>query len=129
MAVRAGVASIEHGTFIDEEGLKLMKERGTYLVPQLFSPEVLQQFEAAGWPEVVLRKARAAFAAQRDGLRRALKSGVKIAFGTDAGVFPHGQNPRQLARMVEVGMPPLEALRSATVYAADLLGWSDRSGR
>ena len=128
MATRAGVASIEHGTFIDEEGLKLMKERGTYLVPQLFSPEILHQLEAAGMPEVVLRKARDAFDAQLSGFRRALKSGVKIAFGTDAGVYPHGQNPRQLARMVAAGMAPLEALRSATLNAADLLGWSDRVG-
>ena len=128
MATRAGVASIEHGTFIDEEGLKLMKERGTYLVPQIFSPEVLHQFEQAGMPDVVLKKARAAFAAQLDGFRRALKSGVKIAFGTDAGVYPHGENPRQLARMVGAGMAPLEALKSATLNAADLLGWSDRVG-
>lgn len=128
MATRAGVASIEHGTFIDDEGLKLMKERGTYLVPQVFSPEVLHQFEQAGMPDVVLKKARAAFAAQLDGFKRALKSGVKIAFGTDAGVYPHGENPRQLTRMVNAGMAPLEALRSATVNAADLLGWSDRVG-
>ena len=128
MATRAGVASIEHGTFIDEEGLKLMKERGTYLVPQVFSPEIIHQFEQSGMPEVVLKKARAAFAAQLDGFRRALKSGVKIAFGTDAGVYPHGENPRQLTRMVGAGMAPLEALKSATLNAADLMGWSDRVG-
>ncbi len=128
MAVRAGVASIEHGTFVDDEGLRMMKERGTYLVPQVFSPEILKQFEASGLPEVMLRKAHNAFDAQRDGFRRAVKSGVKIAFGTDAGVFPHGENTRQLARMVEAGMAPIEVLRSATVNAADLLGWSDRVG-
>jgi len=128
MAVRAGVASIEHGTFVDDEGLKMMKERGTYLVPQLFSPDILKQFAAGGLPEVMQRKARMAFDAQRDGFRRAVRSGVKIAFGTDAGVFPHGENTRQLARMVDAGMAPIDVLRSATVNAADLLGWSDRVG-
>jgi len=129
MATRAGVASIEHGSLIDDEGIRLMKERGTYLVGDVYNHEyIMAEFKRLGYPESILKKEAEIGELQRANFGRAVKAGVKMAFGTDAAIFPHGWNARQFAFMVKCGMTPLQAIRAATVNAADLLGWSDRVG-
>jgi len=127
-AIRAGVASIEHGSFLDDEALRMMKERGVFLVPDLYNHEVILAGRARGYPEEFIEKERAAGESQRRVFRRALELGVRIAYGTDAAVIPHGDNARQFAVYVAHGMSPLAALRSATLEAAELLGWADRVG-
>jgi imidazolonepropionase-like amidohydrolase len=126
-AIRAGVASIEHGSFLDEEALQMMKQRGTYLVPDMYDDTVIMQ-QPPGYPNSFIQKERAAGQSQIKVVKRALQLGVKIAFGTDAGVYPHGDNGRQFAVYVQNGMTPVYAIQTATVNAADLLGWSDRVG-
>jgi imidazolonepropionase-like amidohydrolase len=129
MAARAGVASIEHGSLIDDEGIRLMKERGTYLVGDAYNHEyIMAEFKRLGYPENILKKETLVGELQRENLKRAVAAGVKTAFGTDAGVFPHGWNAKQFAFLVKCGMTPLQAIQAATVSAADLLGWSDRVG-
>ncbi len=129
MAVRAGVASIEHGSLLDEEGIRLMKERGTYLVSDIYNHEyILEAYARMGYPARLIEKEKQIGELQRENFRRAVLAGVKTAFGTDAGVYPHGQNAKQFAFMVKFGMTPLQAIRAATVEAAELLGWSDRVG-
>ena len=125
-AVRAGVASIEHGSFLDEEALQMMKQHGTFLVPDMYDDEVIMQ--DMSYPEEYRAKERIAGDAQRWGVRRAIALGVKIAFGTDASVIPHGDNGKQFNTYVNIGMTPLFAIQTATVNAAELLGWSDRVG-
>src|SRR4051812_7525744 len=128
-AVRAGVASIEHGSLLDDEGIKLMKERGTYLVADIYNDDyIMAEYKRLNFPEKILEKERQVGKAQRENFRRAAKAGVKIAFGTDAGVYPHGLNGRQFAFMVRYGLTPMQAIQAATTSAADLLGWSDRVG-
>jgi imidazolonepropionase-like amidohydrolase len=129
-AVLAGVASIEHGSFLDEEGARLMAERGTYLVPTLMAGEAVERAAAAGGlPPYIAEKARAAAAAMRNGVRIARAAGVPIALGTDAGVGRHGQNGHEFTLMVEWGgFTPMEAIVAGTVNAAKLLGWEDRVG-
>lgn len=128
-AVRAGVASIEHGSLLDDEGIRLMKERGTYLVADIYNDDyILSEYKRLNYPEKILDKERQIGKAQRENFRRAVRAGVKIAFGTDAGVYPHGLNGRQFAFMVRYGLTPMQAIQSATTSAADLLGWSDRVG-
>ena len=122
-AVRAGVASIEHGSTLDEEAIALMIEHGTYLVPTTY---LVDRINLAVLPPLVRAKAETILPIARESLKRAIAAGVKIAFGTDAGVFPHGENAREFAVYVKQGMSPLEALRSATLHAADLLGKKDR---
>jgi imidazolonepropionase-like amidohydrolase len=122
-AVRAGVASIEHGSTLDEEAIALMVERGTYLVPTTY---LVDRINLAVLPPLVRAKAETILPIARESLKRAIAAGVKIAFGTDAGVFPHGENAKEFAVYVKQGMSPLEALRSATLHAADLLGKKDR---
>jgi imidazolonepropionase-like amidohydrolase len=123
-AVRAGVASVEHGTFLDEEGIRLMKEHGTYLVADIYDDDFISGEEArrGGMPKDFLEKERDAGRIQRENFRRAVRAGVRIAFGTDAGVYPHGDNARQFAYQVKFGQTPMEAIRSATVVAAELIG-------
>jgi imidazolonepropionase-like amidohydrolase len=130
-AVRAGVASVEHGGLVDEEGVRLMKQRGTYLVPDIYTDVyILEHGAEQGLPPKILEKERWLRGQQDANWSRAFKAGVKFAFGTDAGVYPHGQNARQFALLVRhVGMSPMDAIRMATVNAADLMGWSDRVGR
>jgi imidazolonepropionase-like amidohydrolase len=124
-AVAAGVASIEHGSLIDEEGIRMMKERGTYLVADVYNDDwILAEFAKMGYPEKILEKERKIGLVQRENFQKAVKAGVKQAYGTDAGVYPHGMNGRQFAHMVRWGMTPLQAIQSATVNAADLLGWT-----
>lgn len=122
-AIRAGVASIEHGSMLDDEAIKLMKQNGTYLVPTAY---LLTQFKYDRMPPSIAAKAREAVPLAQESHRKAIKAGVKIAFGTDASVYPHGDNAREFAIYVGYGMKPIDAIRSATVNAADLLGVIDR---
>jgi imidazolonepropionase-like amidohydrolase len=124
LAVAAGVASIEHGSLIDDEGIRMMKERGTYLVADVYNDDwILSEFAKMGYPEKIIEKERRVGRLQRENFQKAVRAGVKQAFGTDAGVYPHGMNGRQFAHMVRWGMTPMQAIQSATVNAADLLGW------
>jgi imidazolonepropionase-like amidohydrolase len=128
-AVRAGVDSIEHGSFLDDEALRMMKERGTFLVPTLLAGEyVAGRAAVRHYPPEIAAKAKAAVEVRSDMFRRAVRMGVKIAFGTDSAVSPHGLNAQEFALMVDLGMPPAAALRSATSVAADLLGLSRTLG-
>ena len=128
-AVRAGVRSIEHGSLMDDESIALMAEHGTFLVADVWMGDwSIEQGEREGWSPHVMRKLRETTDVQREGFAKAVEAGVRIAFGTDSGTYPHGMNARQFASMVKYGMTPLEAIRSATVVAAELLGWSDRVG-
>lgn len=128
-AVRAGARSVEHGSLMDEEAIALMLEHGTFLVADVYNSDwIATEGRRRGWPEETLRKNEQTGEAQRRGFRRALESGVRVAFGTDAGVYPHGENARQFAVMVRLGMSPIDAIRSATVVAGELLGWQDRVG-
>jgi imidazolonepropionase-like amidohydrolase len=128
-AVLAGVDSIEHGSFINEEDIQLMKEKGTYLVPTLYlSDWFLENYKRMGVPEFMVEKARVVMPAARRNIGRAFNAGVKVAFGTDAAVYPHGLNAHEFPVMVKLGLTPIQAIQAATVNAADLLGWSDRVG-
>ena len=126
-AVRAGIDSIEHGSFLTDETLALMKAKGTYLVPTLLAGDWVTR-PGGDYPPAIAAKARAAVAARSDMFRRALKAGVKIAFGTDAGVFPHGRNAKEFGLMTGLGMNPAAALRSSGPVAAELLGLSKEIG-
>ncbi|HVT60421.1 MAG TPA: amidohydrolase family protein [Thermoanaerobaculia bacterium] len=128
-AVLAGVDSVEHGSYIDEEGIKLMKQHGTYLVATLYLGDwLLDNLGKLGLTAGMAAKARAVIPEARKNVARAFQEGVKVAFGTDSGVYPHGLNAREFAVMVKLGLTPLQAIQAATVNAADLLGWSDRVG-
>jgi imidazolonepropionase-like amidohydrolase len=129
-AVRAGVASIEHGTYMDDEGMALMKKHGAYYVPTIIAGKwVEEKSRIPGFfPEVVRKKAAEIGPLIQDTFARAYKAGVKIAFGTDSGVSAHGDNGREFGFMVQAGMPVLAAIRSATLDAATLLGQDSRLG-
>lgn len=122
-AVRAGVASIEHGSLLDAESIRLMKENGTFLVPTTY---LVDAIDLAALPPGIREKTEYILPRARENLRAAIREGVKIGFGTDAAVYPHGDNAREFAVLVGLGMSPLEALRSATVRATELLRVSDR---
>lgn len=122
-AIRAGVDTVEHASFIDDEGIKLAKERGTYLSMDIYNTEyILSAGEAAGFLPESLAKERVVGKTQRESFSRAVKAGVKMVFGSDAGVYPHGDNGKQFSRMVQFGMTPIQAIQAATVNAADALG-------
>src|SRR5215470_3286155 len=128
-AIRAGIDSIEHSSLIDDEGIALAKQRGTYLVFDIYNDDfILQEGAKAGMLPESIEKEKKVGRLQRENFRHAWQSGAKMAFGTDAGVYPHGDNAKQFAKMVEWGMKPLDAIQAATVNAADLIGWSDRVG-
>jgi imidazolonepropionase-like amidohydrolase len=128
-AVRAGVRSIEHGSLIDDEGIALMKEKGTWLVADIYNGDYIDSVgREQGWDEEILRKNDETTEAQRAGFRKAVAAGVKIAYGTDSGVYPHRFVARQLPYMVRYGMTPMQALQSATTSAARLMRWEDRVG-
>ena len=128
-AVRAGVRSIEHGSLMDDESIALMADHGTFLVADVWMGDwSIEQGEREAWSPDVMRKLRETTDVQREGFAKAVEAGVRIAFGTDSGTYPHGMNANQFASMVKYGMTPVEAIRSATVVAAELLGWSDRVG-
>jgi imidazolonepropionase-like amidohydrolase len=129
MATKAGVASIEHGSFLDDEAIRLMKERGTYLSADIYNDDyIMSEFARLGYPQKILDKEKLVGRTQRESFQKAVKAGLKIAFGTDAGVYPHGWNARQFAKHVEWGQTPMQALQSATINSADLLGWRDKIG-
>lgn len=129
MAIKAGVASVEHGSLIDDEGLQLMKTKGSYYDPSVYVGEyVIQEFAKKGYPEVILNKARMITPLIATSFKKAVKAGVKIAYGTDAGVFPHGLNARQFSNMVKYGLTPMQAIQTATINSAELLGWSNKVG-
>jgi imidazolonepropionase-like amidohydrolase len=128
-AILAGVDSVEHASLVDEEGIRLAREKGTYFVMDIYNDDyILQEGAKAGMLPESLDKERALGQLQRDNFRKAFKAGVKMAFGTDAGVYPHGDNARQFHYMVAYGMSPMQAIQAATINAADLLGWKDRIG-
>lgn len=128
-AIRAGAKSIEHASLLDDEGIKLAKENGTYLVMDVYNGDYIDKVgRDEKWPEDYLRKNTETTEVQREGFRKAVKAGVKIAYGTDAGIFPHGKNARQFAYMVKYGMTPMQAIQSATLVAADLLNWQQDVG-
>ena len=128
-AVRAGVASVDHGTFLDEEGARMMAERGTYLVKDSYEDRwFLERAPGWGYPKVIVDKLAKIVQGHEAAFKLARKSGVKIAFGTDVGMLPHGENAKQFRDYIAWGMPPMEAILTATRNAADLLGWGDRIG-
>ena len=122
-AVRAGVASVEHGSVLTDEAIALMLERGTYLVPTAY---LRYRVDMGNLPEKLRAKAEWIFPKAEESLRKAIARGVKIAYGTDAAVYPHGENAKEFAVLVRFGMKPVNAIRSATLHAADLLGLADR---
>jgi imidazolonepropionase-like amidohydrolase len=125
-AIRAGVASVEHATLIDDEGIALAKQHGTYLDMDIYDEECIQS--APDTPADFLQHDRDLAEAQRRNFTKAVRAGVKMTFGTDAGVCPHGINARQFAFMVKYGMTPMQAIQAATVNAADLIGHSELFG-
>jgi imidazolonepropionase-like amidohydrolase len=128
-ASEAGVDSIEHGSYIDDAGIAEMKKNGTYLVPTLYLGDwFLENAERNHVPDFLLGKAKAVMPAARKNIAHAFASGVKVAFGTDAAVYPHGLNAHEFAVMVKLGLTPLQAIQAATLNAADLLGWSGKVG-
>lgn len=130
-AVIGGVDSIEHGTFMNAEDMKLMKEHGTWYVPTIIAGKYVEQMAATPgyYPPQVARKAKEVGPIIQATAGRAYKAGVKIAFGTDAAVYPHGQNAKEFEYMVQAGMPPMFVLQAATTHAAELLHKQDQLGR
>jgi imidazolonepropionase-like amidohydrolase len=128
-SIRAGIDSIEHSSLIDDEGISLAKQHGTYLVFDIYNDDyILQEGARVGMLPESIEKERKLGRLQRENFRHAWQSGTKMAFGTDAGVYPHGDNAKQFAKMVEWGMKPMDAIQAATVRAADLIGWPDKVG-
>ena len=126
-AIEAGVDSIEHGSFMKAETVTMMKKRGTFLTPTLMASEWIMS-KIDDYPQVLQLKAKAATAARSEMFRNAVKMGVKISFGTDAAVYPHGQNAKEFKLMVDLGMTPIDALKSATANDAELLGIAQKVG-
>jgi imidazolonepropionase-like amidohydrolase len=128
-AIRAGVDTVEHASLIDDEGLQLAKKAGIYLSMDIYNTEYTQsEGPKRGELEEFLRKDREVAEAQRENFRKAVKLGIKLTFGTDAGVYPHGDNAKQLAVMVRYGMTPMQAIQAATLNGADALGLKNQTG-
>lgn len=128
-AIRAGVRAIEHASLIDDEGIALAKAKGVWLSMDIYNGDYIDTVgRAAGWPADQLRKNIETTDAQRQGFAKAVRAGVKISYGTDAGVYPHGENGRQFAYMVRFGMTPLQAIQAATIRGAELLRWENDVG-
>jgi imidazolonepropionase-like amidohydrolase len=128
-ASEAGVDSIEHGTYIDDKGIAVLKKNGTYMVPTIYLNEwLVENMDRIGMPDFYKQKELAVAEVSFKNMANAVKQGVKIAFGTDSAVYPHGLNARQFALYVKMGMTPAQAIQSATIAAADLLGWKDQAG-
>jgi imidazolonepropionase-like amidohydrolase len=128
-AIRAGVDSIEHASLIDAEGIRLAKEHGTFLVMDIYNDTfILEHGASVGMLEESLEKERQIGQLQRDNFRKAFEAGTRMAFGSDGAVYPHGDNGKQFAYMVEYGMTPMEAIQAATVHAAELIGWPETVG-
>lgn len=129
MAIKAGVNSVEHCSLVDDEGIALMKKKGVYLVPTIYAVDyIIEKYAAKGYPEKIMEKARKLRTQKNDCFRKAVKAGVKIAYGTDAAVIPNGWNGRDFKYMVEFGMTPMQAIQSATIHAADLLDHKTKAG-
>jgi len=128
-AILAGVDSVEHASLIDEEGIRLARERGTFLVMDIYNDDyILQMGPKVGMLPESIEKEKALGRQQRENFGKAVKGGVRMAFGTDGGVYPHGENAKQFAYMVQYGMTPMQAIQAATVNAAELAGWKDKVG-
>ena len=128
-AIKAGVASVEHASLIDDDGIRLAKEHGTFLVMDVYNDDyILAEYGRMGYPEKIINKERQVGRLQRENFQKAVRAGAKMAFGTDAGVYPHGWNAKQFAIMVKWGMTPMQAIQAATVNAAELLGWQGKVG-
>lgn len=128
-AANAGARSIEHGSLMDDVAIQAMADNGTYLVADIYCGDYIsEQGKADGWPEETLRKNDETTVAQREGFSKAVKAGVKMAFGTDSGVYPHGWNAKQLPYMVRHGLAPEKTLCAATRWAAEMMGWEDKVG-
>lgn len=128
-AARAGVRSIEHGSLADDAALQIMKDHGTWLVADIYNGDYIDSIgRRDGWTAEILRKNTETTETQRAAFRKAVALGVKIAYGTDSGVYPHGLNANQLPYMVKYGMTPMQAIQSATIGAATMMGWNDRVG-
>lgn len=128
-AIRAGIDSIEHGSFLDDEALDMMKARGTYYVPTMMAAQGLREVLEKGYlPPQIAIKARAAMASLDQVVTKAITKQIKIALGTDAAVYPHGRNPEEFAQMVRVGMKPISALKAGTSVDAQLLGLFEKTG-
>lgn len=128
-AILAGVDSIEHASFLDEEAVRMGIERGTVFVLDIYNTEyTLERGAANGVPEENINKEREVGTRQRESFSLAVRMGARVAYGTDSGVYPHGDNGKQFSRAVRFGMTPVQAIQSATAVTADLLGWEDRVG-
>ncbi|HXJ85233.1 MAG TPA: amidohydrolase family protein [Candidatus Binatia bacterium] len=128
-AAEAGVDSIEHGSYIDDAAIAVMKEHGTYLVPTLYLGDwMMENADHLRMPPPLMAKAREVLPAARKNIAHAFASGVKVVFGTDAAVYPHGLNAHEFAVMVKLGLTPLQAIQASTINAADLLGWNGKVG-
>lgn len=129
MAVIAGVNSVEHCSLVDDETILLMKQKGTYLVPTLYALDyIIQTYSQKGFPEKIINKAKSLSVQKEKCFANAVKAGVKIAYGTDASVIPHGENAKDFAYMIKAGMTPMQAIQSATISAADLLDMKTKTG-
>lgn len=128
-AVLAGVNSVEHCSIIDDQTIKLMKEKGTYMVPTLYALDyIIDTYSKKGFPEKIINKAKSIKIEKEKSFERAVKAGIKIAYGTDAAVMPHGWNAKDFSYMVKAGMTPMQAIQSATINAADLLDIKTKTG-
>jgi len=128
-AIRAGIDSVEHSSLIDDAGIALAKQHGTYLVFDIYNDDfILQEGAKAGMLPESIEKEKKLGRLQRENFRKAFQAGAKMAFGTDSGVYPHGDNAKQFAKMVEWGMKPIDAIQASTISAADLIGWSEKVG-
>ncbi|MBM23040.1 MAG: Xaa-Pro dipeptidase [Gammaproteobacteria bacterium] len=129
-AILAGVDSIEHASLIDDEGIRLAREYGVALSMDIYNGDYINKAgKEENWPEEFLRKNRETTEEQRSGFAKAHKAGVRIVYGTDAGVYPHGDNAKQFSYMVKNGMTPTESIQAATIHAADVMGWGDQVGQ
>jgi imidazolonepropionase-like amidohydrolase len=128
-AVIAGVNSVEHCSIVDDETVKLMKEKGTYMVPTMYALDyIIENFGKKGFPDKIINKAKSIAKQKQEGLVKIIKGGVKIAYGTDAAVMPHGLNGKDFVYLVKAGMTPMQAIQSATVNASDLLDITAKTG-
>lgn len=129
MAVKAGVSSVEHCSLVDDEGIKLMKTKGVYLVPTIFAVDyIIEKYSEKGFPPKIIEKAKKLRVQKNECFKKAVKAGVKVAYGTDASVIPNGMNAKDFKLMVEMGMTPMQAIQSATMNAADLLDMKTKVG-
>jgi imidazolonepropionase-like amidohydrolase len=128
-AIRAGARTIEHGSYLDDEAISMLADTGTFFSVDLYDGEwALEHGVIEGWPSETMRKLDASQIGAEDVLRHAIARGVRVVFGTDSGVYPHGLNARNFAWYIRCGMSPLDAIRTATTVAAEAMGWSDRVG-